>query len=243
MTKYYRDAFRVATITADDRLYTGRWEINNAWSTRGLVSGPYPKRPKSILLHSRMATHGYGLINAHPHVSPNKKVALIHNGVVSTQGLDLRRSECDSEGILNAYTDAGVDYDPREMQTALNRVHGYYALGIYSRTNDVGSWAVDIVRDSIAPLHYMFVDQIKLGVFLTDPEHLREAASRIGLRLDGVVSRRIKDNIHLRFDTSTGQRVHTETIKEARVQYFHNYANDDEERYKAWRGHMKTILV
>lgn len=239
MTAWDKDAFGVAAITNNDVLYTGKWEVKDSWSTQGLVKGPYPKRPKSIILHSRMATHGQGLINAHPHINPERTVALIHNGIVDTRTLDLRRTQCDSEGILNAYTDAGVEFDANEMQTALERVQGYYALGIYSRVTPNGQWFLDIVRDSIAPLYYVYIESLKLPVFLTDPKHVFEAARKMNLNMGQTVPREIKPNVHIRYNTATGERVHTADIVPT------DRYSADEARYMAWRGHMgsKVVLV
>ncbi len=43
-----------------------------------------PRRVQSAILHTRLATHGSVKINAnnHPVLSPNKQVALVHNGVI-----------------------------------------------------------------------------------------------------------------------------------------------------------------
>lgn len=236
LTQRDRDAFGVAAIDASGELYHGRWLPNEAWSKAkrplkarlqpqysnllpsaprprgGLVSGTLPTAPQAMLLHARFATSGKALSDAHPHVSPAGDAALIHNGVVDTLGLDLRRTACDSEGILNAYTDANCVSDPTEMQTALDRVMGYYALGVLALVD--GRWVCDIVRDDRASLEYVELPQLHTGIYITDRAILQVTAKNMGMRLGAHYQ--VAPNSHVRIDCATGVEVYAGSIAPAK---------------------------
>ena len=92
--------------------------------------------------HTRWATHGEpNDINAHPHVSANGKVALVHNGIIENyqeikenllrQGVQFT-SETDSEVVAQLlefhYQECGSMLEA--VGRVLRRVEGSYALGI-----------------------------------------------------------------------------------------------------------------
>jgi glucosamine--fructose-6-phosphate aminotransferase (isomerizing) len=90
--------------------------------------------------HTRWATHGgVTQVNAHPHISNNKKIVVIHNGIVENFQ-ELRKflkdrgfkfySETDTEVIPNL-----IEFEMREGKnfeeaviSALRRLEGYYAV-------------------------------------------------------------------------------------------------------------------
>ena len=92
--------------------------------------------------HTRWATHGEpNDINAHPHVSANGKVALVHNGIIENyQEIkeNLRRqgvhftSDTDSEVVAQLlefhYQECGSMLEA--VGRVLRRLEGSYALGI-----------------------------------------------------------------------------------------------------------------
>ncbi|MCS6990248.1 MAG: glutamine--fructose-6-phosphate transaminase (isomerizing) [Chitinophagales bacterium] len=96
--------------------------------------------------HTRWATHGAPTDrNAHPHFSPSKGLAIIHNGIIENYAAlkeELRHrghrfeSETDTEVLVHLIEDIqqneGVDL-PEAVRIALHEVVGAYAIVILSR--------------------------------------------------------------------------------------------------------------
>lgn len=92
--------------------------------------------------HTRWATHGEpNEINAHPHLCPNKKIAIVHNGIIENH-LQLKkmlqaeghifRSETDSEVIAHLI-DKHFDTDlETAVQRACQDLEGTYGLAAIS---------------------------------------------------------------------------------------------------------------
>lgn len=102
------------------------------------------KAPASniAIAHTRWATHGKpSVANSHPQTSMNKKIILVHNGVIENY-LELKEeliqknyqfnSETDTEVIANLLEDKYLE--TKDMRKALikmiEKLHGSYALGI-----------------------------------------------------------------------------------------------------------------
>lgn len=124
------DAGRIEVIKAKGRLQALREMTNNGKAVKGCCG----------IGHTRWATHGEpSVINAHPHYSKDKRIAVVHNGIIENYK-DLREwlmkkgfvfiSETDTEVVAHL-----LDYyykgNPLEaISKMLNRVRGSYALGI-----------------------------------------------------------------------------------------------------------------
>ena len=94
--------------------------------------------------HTRWATHGVPSDrNSHPHISNNKKIALVHNGIIENydtikimltdKGFTFQ-SETDTEVLVNLiqyFMDINPEFDfPTAVRYALNEVHGAYAITV-----------------------------------------------------------------------------------------------------------------
>lgn len=90
--------------------------------------------------HTRWATHGAATeTNAHPHLSPSGKFAIVHNGIIENfdslkhelaQKGYVFRSETDSEVIAVLMDDL---FDGNELKTfsaVLNKLQGSYAIAM-----------------------------------------------------------------------------------------------------------------
>ncbi len=88
--------------------------------------------------HTRWATHGVpNEINAHPHLCPNKKVSIVHNGIIENYASlkkDLQnkghifRSETDSEVIAHLIDHYFVDSLEDAVRRACKDLEGSYGL-------------------------------------------------------------------------------------------------------------------
>ena len=98
--------------------------------------------------HTRWATHGIpNDINAHPHVSNNKRLTLIHNGIIENYGLlkealvkkgHTFESETDTEVLVNFIQEI-QDKDELTLEeavrVALTRVVGAYAIVVLDKND------------------------------------------------------------------------------------------------------------
>jgi glucosamine--fructose-6-phosphate aminotransferase (isomerizing) len=98
--------------------------------------------------HTRWATHGApNDVNAHPHYSSNKKLAIIHNGIIENYNVikqDLINkghtflSETDSEVLIHFIEDIQTQANcslEEAVRLALQKVVGAYAIVIMSEDN------------------------------------------------------------------------------------------------------------
>jgi len=123
----------------------------NVFKTKGKVSEldqfVQDKNTKGNIgiAHTRWATHGEpNQVNAHPHYSMNKKIALIHNGIIenyATLKEELKgrgyefKSDTDTEVLANLIEDVMQNEQvslQKAVLIALNQVVGAYALVIIS---------------------------------------------------------------------------------------------------------------
>jgi glucosamine--fructose-6-phosphate aminotransferase (isomerizing) len=98
--------------------------------------------------HTRWATHGLpNDVNAHPHLSGDGKIALIHNGIIENydtlrEGLKARghvfKSETDTEVLVHLIEDIKKNENvstAEAVRLALNNVIGAYAIVVMSIEN------------------------------------------------------------------------------------------------------------
>ena len=100
------------------------------------------------IAHTRWATHGEpSSVNAHPHFSESKNLAIIHNGIIENYA-DIKKklqesgikfvSETDTEVLVQLieYVQKQRDTDLlTAVQVALHQVIGAYAVAVLDKTN------------------------------------------------------------------------------------------------------------
>jgi glucosamine--fructose-6-phosphate aminotransferase (isomerizing) len=92
------------------------------------------------IAHTRWATHGeVNDINAHPHLSMNAKVAVIHNGIIDNyasikKSLEKEgyvfQSQTDTEVLANLIEKHLKDNPEQAMQDALHQITGTYGIAV-----------------------------------------------------------------------------------------------------------------
>lgn len=100
------------------------------------------------IAHTRWATHGEpNQVNAHPHYSQSKEIALIHNGIIENYALLKQelisrgfvfQSSTDTEVLTNLIEDIKIHEDVtlfEAVRIALNQVIGAYAI-VVMNSND-----------------------------------------------------------------------------------------------------------
>ncbi|OIV35874.1 glutamine--fructose-6-phosphate aminotransferase [Mangrovactinospora gilvigrisea] len=92
------------------------------------------------IAHTRWATHGApGDDNAHPHLSADGKVAIVHNGIfdnaselrakLAAEGIELA-SETDSEVLAHLVARAGGETLEERVRAALSMIEGTYGVAV-----------------------------------------------------------------------------------------------------------------
>jgi glucosamine--fructose-6-phosphate aminotransferase (isomerizing) len=136
------DSSGVAIITKDSAVFSAKepGKIINLENEIG--SKEIPEFANIGLAHTRWATHGIpNKNNAHPHHSFNKKIWVIHNGIIENykelkeelkeKGLEFY-SDTDTEVIPNLIQYFYTDNLKEAVLKALSKVRGAYSLGIFT---------------------------------------------------------------------------------------------------------------
>ncbi|NOX47195.1 MAG: glutamine--fructose-6-phosphate transaminase (isomerizing) [Chlorobi bacterium] len=138
------DSAGIAIIDGDLKMYKTKGKVADL---ENFVSGKDIKGTIGIA-HTRWATHGEpNDVNAHPHYSESKQLALIHNGIIENyaslkEELIQRnytfKSETDTEVLVYLIEDImekeGVPLE-EAVRIALNQVIGAYAIVVISKND------------------------------------------------------------------------------------------------------------
>ncbi len=136
------DSSGVAIINGDLNLYKRRGKVEEL---EKFVEGKNISGTIGIA-HTRWATHGEpNDVNAHPHYSQNRELAIIHNGIIENYN-SLRdelqnrghvfESETDTEVLIHLIEDVKTNSDldlVESVRLALNQVVGAYAIVVISK--------------------------------------------------------------------------------------------------------------
>jgi len=138
------DSAGVALLNGGLRVYKSRGKVHDL---EELVKNKDLSGTIGIA-HTRWATHGEpNDVNAHPHVSPSGKMAMIHNGIIENYGILKEelinrgyefKSTTDTEVLIHLIEDIQVNEKVtlvEAVQMALSQVIGAYAIVITSQDN------------------------------------------------------------------------------------------------------------
>lgn len=198
-----------------------------------------------LLAHGRYSTNVIGREETHPMVSEDKKIALIHNGVVSSdKKYNNLVSETDSELILRAYESGGLS----EIESTLS---GYYSFGLIDLNEDL----LIVVCDDKARLYVSAVESTGSFVFATkdtDISTLGKSSIGKGHRFTSPVQ--VKPNQIIYFELSTGRFIESTDLVRKKVNVTTGseldwinssktaYEYDEDEEYSADSSKLKRVL-
>lgn len=135
------DSAGIALNSGEDiKIYKASGKLGNL---KTVMNGDSVKHGKNAAIgHIRWATHGIpNEINAHPHLSHENKVSIVHNGIIenykelkkelSQKGIEFK-SQTDTEVIAHLIEDSlNLGYNNHEaILHAMKKVEGAYALGV-----------------------------------------------------------------------------------------------------------------
>ncbi len=136
------DSAGVALLDGDLKLFKTHGKVADLDK---LVSG-HNASGRTGIAHTRWATHGEpNDVNAHPHYSPSKKLAIIHNGIIENYAVLKEElinrgysfsSDTDTEVLIHLIEDIqqneGMPVE-EAVRMALNQVIGAYAIVVVSK--------------------------------------------------------------------------------------------------------------
>jgi hypothetical protein len=97
-----------------------------------------------LIIHGRHATCDINLSNTHPMLGEN--AAMVHNGVVDSIRYENVNSTCDSEKLLRAYLDEGIE-------GVEQNITGYYAFMLIENVAGPNARRLHVGKDSRATLY------------------------------------------------------------------------------------------
>jgi glutamine---fructose-6-phosphate transaminase (isomerizing) len=129
------------TVMNGDGLDT-RKAVGKIAELEKLVASGVERTATIGIAHTRWATHGPpNEVNAHPHISCNGEIALVHNGIIENAGTLRRkleemghtfRSDTDTEVVVHLIEEAYEGNLEDAVREALRQVDGAYGLAIVS---------------------------------------------------------------------------------------------------------------
>jgi glutamine---fructose-6-phosphate transaminase (isomerizing) len=134
------DSAGVSILTTGNEIYSIKASGKVAELERKIENSELPEFGFAGIAHTRWATHGQPTeANAHPHFSTDKKISVVHNGII--ENYKVLKAELELEGVVfRSQTDTEVvahliaKYYKGDLKEAvfdsLTHLEGAYALGI-----------------------------------------------------------------------------------------------------------------
>lgn len=213
------DGLGYAAVDKAGNLFGERWLINESafkdlTQVKGMDSAKMARvynhfgvvdrdSAQAIILHTRAATCGKGIINTHPFVDNVEKptVALIHNGMIYNEKKFPRNySTCDSEVLAPLYAANKVSEDIENLNKFTPQLEGWYTVLALSVDKD-GKPVMDAFTDS-GRLGSYFIPELDTRVFSTYASDVEHVAKMLGLT--AVDEIKVNADHAFRIDTTTG---------------------------------------
>ena len=183
--------------------------------------GKFDDKLDSLVIHTRMACSEVNIQNTHPFSA--KGVHLVHNGVVDEHELQLKKSTCDSEGILNLYNDLNIRLKPSNWKYLYDYLNGWYACVAVMKWK--GKIAIDVFKNDGANLYEVSIEGMNGRILCTDKTHAENVLRINKLKVANI--EQFCEDALCRF-MATGEPVIMETdIKEIRGAYNKYYGTND----------------
>lgn len=210
------DGYQGVLSIADDYRRTGKVNMEDA---------------VTMIIHARKATSSVSIKNTHPFLLND--TALIHNGMVDTDNLELKESSCDSEGILNVYIKSDVINNINNIKDFAKQVKGSYACGILAK-DILGQWYLDIIKDNSTKLSAAFISELNTLVFCTDINIVINICRRLKWHITTKFV--VKNNHIIRHDALTGKVLETLEFTPTKR---HHYSSTGSGSGSNWSGSYK----
>ena len=195
------DSSGIALFNGDIEIYKCKGKVERLESLKNKDSSP----ARLGIGHTRWATHGPpNDKNAHPHVSNNGDIVIVHNGIIeNAESLRILlieknysfKSDTDTEVLVNL-----IEYVQKEekvsleeaVRLSLNQVIGAYAISVISKSHPDVMIAARLGSPLVLGLgnkeFYIgsdatpFIDQTKKVIYLEDGELARISKQGISIR-------------------------------------------------------------
>lgn len=201
---------------------------------------------QAIILHTRAATCGKGILNVHPFVDDedDPSVAIIHNGMIFNENIFKRKySTCDSEVLAHLYAEHKMNKDLSKLNDFADKMRGWYTVLALSK-DDKGKMIMDAFSDT-RRLGSYFIKELDTRIYSTYAQDVLSVAKTLGLT--AVEPEQLGADKAMRIDVLSGEQTHHLKFK-SRVEYEGGWTNwnediivadgnlDDEEFRNRWFG-------
>jgi hypothetical protein len=211
---------------------------------------------QAIILHTRAATCGGGIENAHPFVNDEDKVdvAIIHNGMIYNQSLFKRKySTCDSEVLAHLYYENKVNESLAKLNEFTDRLQGWFTVLALAKDKD-NRMVMDAFSDS-GRLGSYFIKELDTRIYSTQSDDVFRIAKQLGLTPSD--HQKMAANTAFRLDVLTGEEIaHVKLVDKYastsktypasqywgpkdNVVIMEGNLSDEEFRKRFWRGYSK----
>ena len=264
MTWGNSDGLGYAAFDKDGKIFGEKWLINQTafkdlTAIKGINANKIDKiynyfgdtvkrdEAQAIIMHTRAATCGKGIINTHPFVNDidNPTVAIIHNGMIYNDSkFEKKYSTCDSEVIAHLYHDNKVNENLTNLNEFSTKMQGWYT--VLALTKDAeGKMIMDAFSDT-GRLGSYFIKELDTRIYSTMAEDVFKVAKTLGLT--PVDFQKMNADEAIRIDVASGEQTGHLKFKSSpavsQSSYWEGWENvvalegnlDDEEFRNRWFG-------